>query len=39
MQVVQKILRPDTPERTPPLVQSLAQLMGDLGYCVHSGEA
>lgn len=37
MHVVQRILRPDTPERTPALVQSLAQLMGDLGNCVRSG--
>lgn len=37
MQTVQAILRPDTPESTLPLVQSLAQLMGDLGHCVHVG--
>lgn len=39
MQVMQRILRPDVPERTPALVQSLAQLMGDLGHCVHAGGA
>ena len=39
MQVVQGVLRPDDSERTPPLVQSLAQLMGDLGHCVYSGGA
>lgn len=37
MQVVQGVLRPDISERTPPLVQSLAQLMGDLGHCVYGG--
>ncbi|KAJ5094980.1 hypothetical protein N7532_007271 [Penicillium argentinense] len=30
MRLVQTLLRPDSSERTPPLVQSLAQLMGDL---------
>jgi hypothetical protein len=37
MQVVQRVLRPDVSERTPPLVQSLAQIMGDLGHCVMEG--
>ncbi|KAJ5540428.1 hypothetical protein N7494_005504 [Penicillium frequentans] len=37
MQVGQKALRTDISESTPPLVQSLAQLMGDLGQCVHVG--
>jgi hypothetical protein len=37
MQMVQRVLRPDPSERTPPLVQSLAQLIGDLGHCVPAG--
>ena len=37
MQTVQRVLRPDPSERTPPLVQSLAQLIGDLGHCVPMG--
>ena len=37
MQVGQRALRADNSESTPPLVQSLAQLMGDLGHCVHTG--
>ncbi|KAJ5661442.1 uncharacterized protein N7477_009058 [Penicillium maclennaniae] len=37
MQAVQEVLKPDISERTPPLVQSLAQLMGDLGHCVYGG--
>ncbi|KAJ5126402.1 hypothetical protein N7448_005704 [Penicillium atrosanguineum] len=37
MQAVQEVLRPDVSTRTPPLVQSLAQLMGDLGHCVYGG--
>ncbi|KAJ5698025.1 hypothetical protein N7462_000030 [Penicillium macrosclerotiorum] len=37
MQLVQRILRPDASESIPPLVQSLAQLMGDLGHCVQTG--
>ncbi|KAJ5169250.1 uncharacterized protein N7482_004844 [Penicillium canariense] len=39
MQAVQRVLRPDPSERTLPLVQSLAQLMGDLGHCVPAGGA
>ncbi|CEJ54909.1 hypothetical protein PMG11_01196 [Penicillium brasilianum] len=39
MQTVQRVLRPDPSERTPPLVQSLAQLIGDLGQCVPMGGA
>ncbi|KAJ5765309.1 hypothetical protein N7520_004868 [Penicillium odoratum] len=34
MNVGQRALRADISESTPPLVQSLAQLMGDLGHCV-----
>ncbi|KAJ5927845.1 hypothetical protein N7466_006801 [Penicillium verhagenii] len=34
MRVGQRALRADISESTPPLVQSLAQLMGDLGHCV-----
>ncbi|EPS27220.1 hypothetical protein PDE_02163 [Penicillium oxalicum 114-2] len=37
MQMVQRVLRPDPSERTLPLVQSLAQLIGDLGHCVSAG--
>ncbi|KAJ5320635.1 hypothetical protein N7508_000918 [Penicillium antarcticum] len=37
MDVVQRILRVENSERTPPLVQMLAQLMGDLGHCVRGG--
>ncbi|KAJ5466638.1 hypothetical protein N7539_009367 [Penicillium diatomitis] len=36
MQMVQRVLRPDPSERTLPLVQSLATLIGDLGHCVSS---
>lgn len=39
MQMVQRVLQPDQSERTPPLVQSLAQLIGDLGHCVPAGGA
>ncbi|KAJ5609990.1 hypothetical protein N7510_006709 [Penicillium lagena] len=38
MQVVQGVLRGQMPNDTiPPLVQSLAQLMGDLGHCARGG--
>ncbi|KAF7712303.1 Early growth response protein 1 [Penicillium ucsense] len=37
MQMVQRVLRPDPSERTLPLVQSLAILIGDLGQCVPIG--
>ncbi|CAL5874205.1 uncharacterized protein PFLUO_LOCUS8493 [Penicillium psychrofluorescens] len=38
MQVVQDLLRGQMPNETiPPLVQSLAQLMGDLGHCAREG--
>ncbi|KAJ5263903.1 hypothetical protein N7478_011508 [Penicillium angulare] len=37
MQIGQRALRVDNSETTPPLVQSLAQLMGDLGNCVLTG--
>jgi uncharacterized protein YsxB (DUF464 family) len=36
MDVVQTTLRAETSERTPPLVQMLAQLIGDLGHCVRT---
>lgn len=36
MQLVQSVLRPDVAERTPPLVQSLAQLIGDLGTALYT---
>jgi hypothetical protein len=36
MDVVQTTLRAETSERTPPLVQMLAQLIGDLGNCVRT---
>ena len=35
MQAIRQMLRPEMSESTPQLVQSLAQLMGDLGNCVH----
>ncbi|KAJ5642882.1 uncharacterized protein N7484_005389 [Penicillium longicatenatum] len=37
MQIGQRALRADISESTPPLVQSLAQLMSDLGNCVLVG--
>ncbi|KAJ5756922.1 uncharacterized protein N7511_007104 [Penicillium nucicola] len=37
MDVLQAILRMENSDRTPPLVQMLAQLMGDLGHCVRGG--
>lgn len=36
MQLVQSVLRPGMPERAPPLVQSLAQLIGDLGAALYT---
>ncbi|CAG7936751.1 unnamed protein product [Penicillium olsonii] len=37
MSLAQATLQPDSPEKTPALVQMLSQLMRDLGNCVHEG--